>query len=103
MVGKLRQTGTAVLQVADKAGRPTITVAAAVAGIAGGLALRQRQGATPDGVAARSMALLHDADPAAILGGLGKATVQLSQRSRIVARDIERVADQAERLGKILS
>jgi hypothetical protein len=49
------------------------------------------------------MAMLHDVDPAAVLGGLGKATVQLSQRSRSVARDIERVAEQAERLGKILS
>jgi hypothetical protein len=103
MVGKLKQTGTAVRHVADKAGRPTITVAAAVAGIAGGLALRQRPQATPDGLAARSMAMLHDVDPAALLGGLGKATVQLSQRSKSVARDIERVAEQAERLGKILS
>ena len=103
VVGKLRQTGTAVRHAADKAGRPTITVAAAVAGIAGGLALRGRHTSANDGVAARSMAMLHDADPAAILGGLGKATVQLSQRSKTVARDIERVAEQAERLGKILS
>ena len=103
VVGKLRQTGTAVRHAADKAGRPTITVAAAVAGIAGGLALRGRHASANDGVAARSMAMLHDADPVAILGGLGKATVQLSQRSKTVARDIERVAEQAERLGKILS
>jgi hypothetical protein len=54
-------------------------------------------------MAARSMAMLHDVDPAALLGGIGKATVELSQRSRVVARDIERVAAQAERLGKILS
>lgn len=103
MVGRLRQTGTAVRHAADKAGRPTITVAAAVAGIAGGLALRQRPRSTPDGMAARSMAMLNDVDPAALLSGLGKATVELSQRSRGVARDIERVAAQAERLGKILS
>lgn len=102
MVGKLKTTGTAVRQAADKAGGP-VTVAAAVAGIAGGLALRQRHAATPDGVAARSMAALRDVDPKAVLGGLGKATVQLSQRSRSVARDIERVAEQAERVGKILS
>jgi hypothetical protein len=104
MVGKLKQTGTVVRQAADKAGRPTITAAAAVAGIAaGGLAFRQRQAAAADGVAARSMAMLHDVDPKAVLGSLGKATVQLSQRSRSVARDIERVAEQAERVGKILS
>jgi hypothetical protein len=103
VVGKLRQTGTAVRHAADKAGRPTITVAAAVAGIAGGLALRQRPRSGPDSVAARSMAMLHDVDPAALLGGLGKATVELSQRGRVVARDIERVAAQAERLGKIIS
>jgi hypothetical protein len=102
VVGKLKQTGTAVRHAADKAGGP-VTVAAAVAGIAGGLAFRQRHTATSDGVAARSMAMLHDVDPKAVLGGLGKATVQLSQRSRGVARDIERVADQAERVGKILS
>jgi hypothetical protein len=103
MVGKLKQTGTAVRQAADKAGRPTITVAAAMAGLAGGLALRQRHAATHDGLTTRSMAMLHDVDAAALIGGLGKATVQLSQRSKNVARDIERVAEQAERLGKILS
>ncbi len=103
VAGRLKQTGTAVRQAADKAGRPTITVAAAVAGIAGGLALRGRHASANDGVTARSMAMLHDVDPAAVLGGLGKATVQLSQRSKSVARDIERVAEQAERLGKILS
>jgi hypothetical protein len=103
VTGKLKQTGTAVRQAADKAGRPTITVAAAVAGIAGGLALRGRHSSANDGLTSRSMAMLHDVDPAAVLGGLGKATVQLSQRSKIVARDIERVAEQAERLGKILS
>jgi hypothetical protein len=103
MVGKLRQTGTAVRQAADKAGRPTITVAAAMAGLAGGLALRQRHAATHDGLTTRSMAMLHDVDAAALIGGLGKATIQLSRRSKNVARDIERVAEQAERLGKILS
>jgi putative copper export protein len=103
MVGKLKQTGTAVRQAADKAGRPTITVAAAMAGLAGGLALRQRHAASHDGLTTRSMAMLHDVDAAALIGGLGKATVQLSQRSKNVARDIERVAEQAERLGKILS
>jgi hypothetical protein len=103
MVGKLRQTGTAVRQAADKAGRPTITVAAAMAGLAGGLALRQRHAAAHDGLTTRSMAMLHDVDTAALIGGLGKATIQLSRRSKNVARDIERVAEQAERLGKILS
>lgn len=103
MVGKLKQTGAVVRQAADRAGGPTITVAAAVAGIAGGLALRGRHGATQESMASRSMAMLHDVDAAALLGGLGKATVQLSQRSKTVARDIERVAEQAERLGKILS
>ena len=103
MVGKLKQTGTVVRQAADKAGRPTITVAAAAVGLAGGLALRQRHAGAHDGLTTRSMAMLQDVDAAALIGGLGKATVQLSQRSKNVARDIERVAEQAERLGKILS
>jgi hypothetical protein len=103
MVGRLKQTGTAVRHAADRAGRPTITVVAAMAGLAGGLALRQRHAAAHDGLTTRSMAMLHDVDAAELIGGLGKATVQLSQRSKNVARDIERVAEQAERLGKILS
>jgi hypothetical protein len=100
ITGRLRETGAAIVQVADRASGPTLAVAAAAAGIAGGLALRQRP---HNGVSTRSRHILHDIDPATILQGLGKASTQLSQRSKGVARDIERVADRAERIGKILS
>jgi hypothetical protein len=103
VVGRIKEKSAAVLQAADKASGPTLTVAAAVAGIAGGLALRQRPRVTHEGVAAKSRTLLRDVDPSAVIDGLGKATLQLSRRSKTIARDLDRVADRAERLGKILS
>jgi hypothetical protein len=92
-----------MLQAADKASGPAVTVAAAVAGLAGGLALRQRGRMVDPGIAARSKNVLRDVDPAAVLEGLGKATVELGKRSKVIARELDQVADRAERFGKILS
>lgn len=101
--GTLKQKGAAVLQAAEKANGPALTVAAAVAGLAGGLALRQRPRLTDPGMAARSKSVLRDVDPSAVMEGIGKAAAQLSRRSKVLARELDQVADRAERFGKILS
>jgi hypothetical protein len=101
--GTLKQKGAAVLQAAEKANGPALTVAAAVAGLAGGLALRQRPRLTDPGMAARSKSVLRDVDPSVVMEGIGKAAAQLSRRSKVLARELDQVADRAERFGKILS
>lgn len=101
-VETLKRKGSAMLQAADKAGGPALTVAAAAAGLAGGLALRQRSRMVDPGIAARSRNVLRDVDPSAVIEGLGKATVELGKRSKVIARELDHVADRAERLGKIL-
>ena len=101
--GTLKQKGAAVLQAAEKANGPALTVAAAVAGLAGGLALRQRPRLTDPGMAARSKSVLRDVDPSAVMEGIGKAAAQFSRRSKVLARELDQVADRAERFGQILS
>jgi len=78
-------------------------VAAAVAGLAGGLALRQRSRVPDPGIATRSRNVLRDVDPSAVIDGLGKATAELGKRSKLIARELDQVGDRAERFGKILS
>jgi hypothetical protein len=103
-VGALKQKSSAVLQAADKAGGPALTVAAAVAGLAGGLALRQRNHRIVESsLTGRSRNILRDIDPSAVIEGLGKASAQLGKQSKTIARELDQVADRAERLGKILS
>lgn len=103
VVGSVKHAGASALRAANRASGPTITVAAAVAGIAGGLMLRQRpKPAMRDGLGARSRELLRDIDPSAVMEGLGRASMLVSQRSKSLARDIDHVADRAERLGKVL-
>ncbi|HEX2378698.1 MAG TPA: hypothetical protein VHI30_14125 [Gaiellales bacterium] len=93
-----------MLQAADKAGGPALTVAAAVAGLAGGLALRQRNHRIVESsLTGRSRNILRDIDPSAVIEGLGKASAQLGKQSKTIARELDQVADRAERLGKILS
>ncbi len=101
--GMLKQKGSALLRAADKANGPALTVAAAVAGLAGGLVLRQRPRLADPGIAERSRHALRDVDPAAVMEGVGRAAVHLGKRSKVVARELDQVADRAERLGKILS
>ena len=99
----VKHAGASALRAANRAGGPVLTVAAAGAGIAAGIMLRQRPKPTVrNGIGARSRHVLHDIDPTSILEGLSKASIQLSQRSKSIAHDIERVADGAERLGKVL-
>jgi hypothetical protein len=102
-VETLKRKGSAMLQAADRAGGPALTVAAAAAGLAGGLALRQRPRIVDPGIVARSRNVLRDVDPSAVIEGLGKATVELGKRSKVIARELDHVADRAERFGKILS
>lgn len=103
VVESVKHAGASALRAANRASGPTITVAAAVAGIAGGLMLRQRpKAAMRDGLGAKSRELLHDIDPAAVMAGLGRASMLVSRRGKSLARDIDQVADRAERLGKVL-
>jgi hypothetical protein len=101
--GILKQKGAAVLQAAEKANGPALTVAAAVAGLAGGLALRQRPRLTDPGMAARSKSVLRDVDPSAVIEGIGKTAGELSRRGKVLARELDQISDRAERFGKILS
>jgi hypothetical protein len=73
-------------------------VGAATAGVAGGLLLKGRS-------RRRKVGGLHfpDVDVQAVLKSVGKASKQLSQTSKTVSKDIERLGDEAERIGKILS
>jgi hypothetical protein len=99
----VKHAGASALRAANRASGPTVTVAAAVAGIAGGLLLRQRpKPALHDGLGARSKELLHDIDPSSVIEGLGRASMLVSRRSKSLARDIDQVADRAERLSKVL-
>jgi hypothetical protein len=103
VVESMKHTGAAALRAASRAGGPTVTVLAAAAGIAGGLLLRQRpHTAGRDGLGARSRELLHEIDPAAVIDGLGRASMLVSRRSKGLARDIDQIADRAERLSKVL-
>jgi len=101
--GTLKQKGAAVLHAADKVGGPGLTVVAAVAGLAGGLALRQRPRLADPGMAAKSRNMLRDVDPTAVMEGIGKAAARVGHGSKVIARELDQVADRAERLGKILS
>jgi hypothetical protein len=103
VIESVKHAGASALRSANRASGPTVTVAAAVAGIAGGLLLRQRpKYVVRDGIGARSRELLHDIDPSAVIEGIGRASMLVSQRSKSLARDIDQVADRAERLSKVL-
>jgi hypothetical protein len=99
----LKRRGSELFHAADRAGGPALTVAAAAAGLVGGLVLRQRPRMADPGIARRSRNILRDVDTAAALEGLGKATAELGKRSKLIARQLDQVGDRAERFGKILS
>jgi len=72
--------------------------AAAAAGVAGGLLLKGRD--------RRRKVLgvpVPDLDVQGVLKSVGKASKHLGQTSKSVSKDIERLGDEAERVGKILS
>jgi hypothetical protein len=100
-------------QRSDVAGRlkeaakgPAVALGAAAAGVAGGWVLRNRlRRKRVLGVPLpRSLGRgsLTDIDLQSMAKTLGKASRQFGQTSKNVSKDIERVGDQAERIGKIL-
>ena len=62
-------------------------------------------GRTPTAWSPRSIgkASLSDLDLKSMVKTVGKASQQLGRTSKNMSKDIERVGDQAERVGKILS
>ena len=92
---------------AGKAGGPAVAVGVAAAGVAGGLALKSRTRrkkvlgvALPRSIGKPS---LPDLDAKSMVKSVGKASRQFGQTAKSVSKDIERVGDQAERVGKHLS
>jgi hypothetical protein len=84
--------------VVDTLRKPAVAAAAAAAGVAGGLLLKGRD--------RRRKVLgvpVPDVDVQGVIKTVGKASKQLGQTSKSVSKDIERLADEAERVGKILS
>jgi hypothetical protein len=81
-------------------------VGATAVGVAGGLVLRGRlRRKTILGVSVpRSLGKpsLPDVDVKAMAKSVGKASKQFGQTTKTVSKDLERVGDQAERIGKIL-
>ena len=95
-----------IKDAASKARGPAVAAGVAAAGIAGGLALKNRPrrkkvlGVTvPRSIGKPS---LPDLDVRSVAKTVGKASKQLGQTSKSVSKDIERVGEQAERIGKIL-
>jgi hypothetical protein len=96
---------TTVKNAAGKAGAPALAVGAAAAGLAGGLVLKSRSRPRVLGIPLpRSLGKsgLTDLDVKSVAKTVGKASAQFGQASKSVSKDIERVGDQAERVGKIL-
>ncbi len=86
-----------VKQAAGKAAAPAIAVGVAAAGIAGGIALKNRSNGTKLlGVR------VPDIDPKSVAQSVGKASKRFARTSKNVSKDLERAGDQAERIGKIL-
>ena len=88
-----------VKQVAGKAAKPAIAVgaAAAAAGIAGGIALKNRSNGTKLlGVR------VPDIDPKSVAQSVGKASKRFASASKSASKDLEHAGDQAQRIGKIL-
>ncbi len=90
-----------IRHAAGRAKGPAVAVGAAAAGIAGGLALKSRRRRTTVlGVPVPGH--LPSVDPRAMAKAVGGASLQFAKTSKSVSKDIERAADQAERIGKLL-
>jgi hypothetical protein len=89
-----------------KVSGPAVALGATAVGVAGGLVLRGRlRRKTILGVSVpRSIgkSSLPDVDVKAMAKSVGKASKQFGQTTKTVSKDLERVGDQAERIGKIL-
>lgn len=88
---------------AGKAKSPAIAVGAVAAGVAGGLALKGRHDRRTVLSVHVPRSLAKDLDVKSVAKSVGKASMQVGQRTKSVSKDIERVGEQAERIGKILS
>jgi hypothetical protein len=83
---------------------PALALGATAAGVAGGVALRGRQRRkTVLGVSVPRNPRLPDVDIKAVAKRVGRASLRFGETTKTVSRDIERVGEQAERIGKILS
>ncbi len=99
MVGTVRD-------VAGKAKGPAVAVGATAVGVAGGLLLRGRmRRKTVLGIPVpRTLGKVSvsDIDVKDLAKAVGKASKQFGETSKSVSKDIERLGDQADRIGKIL-
>ena len=100
MVETVKGAASNVKEVAGKAVGPALAVGAAAAGVAGGVALKNRM--TRKKVLGISLPRSSELDVQSLAKTVGKASKQFGKTSKNVSKDIERVADQAERIGKIL-
>jgi hypothetical protein len=95
-----------VRQVAAKAKGPAVAVGVAAAGVAGARALKGRMGRqTVLGVPVPGWlggASLPDLDVRSIAKTIGETSQRLAEISEAVSKDLERVGDQAERVGRLL-
>ena len=95
MVGTLKSA-------AGKAGGPAVAIGAAAAGVAGGLVLKNRTRRKkilgvplPRSIGKAS---LSDLDLKSMAKTVGKASKSFGQTTKTVSKDMERVAEQAERM-----
>jgi hypothetical protein len=95
-----------VRQVAAKAKGPAVAVGVAAAGVAGARALKGRMGRkavlgvpVPGWLGSTS---LPDLDMRSLAKTIGEASQRFAETSKAVSKDIERVGDQAERIGRLL-
>ncbi len=90
-----------------KAKGPAVAVGATAMAVAGGLALkaRTRQKTILGIPVPRSIGTpsLPDIDLKSVAKSVGKASAQFGQTTKNVSKDIERVGEQAERIGKLLA
>jgi hypothetical protein len=97
--------GTGVVETlkqgAGKAKAPAVAAGAAAAGLAGGLVLKNRLGRKRV-LGVRVPRSLTDVDVKALAKTVGDASTRFGKTTKTVSKDMERVGDQAERLGKIL-
>jgi hypothetical protein len=92
-----------VKQVASKAKGPAVAVGATAAGVAGGLLIRSRTRQKKMlGVPVPRSLSKPDVDLKSMAKTVGKASKQFGQTTKTVSKDMERVGDQAERIGKML-
>ena len=92
-----------VKSAAGKAMGPALAVGAAMVGVAGGVVLRGRlRRKTVLGVPLPRSFGMPDLDPKGMAKTVGQASKRFAKTTKTVSKDLGRVGDQAERIGKIL-